>query len=142
MGPPLLLTAALSRHGYADSWCTNLRVIALWLIHVVVVKVVGLVVIDGCLVVICVIGRGVVVAIQDIFTGFAHSQVAWLRKELARDNGRALGVKNLTTGATVVLPAKGRERIAAVEAVFCVLISHPKFPIQYLSTHLSEGAAR
>jgi hypothetical protein len=74
MGPSLLLTAALSRHRYADGRGADLCVVALRLVQVVVIKVIGLMmVIDRCLVVIGVIGRVVVVAVQDIFTRLAHS---------------------------------------------------------------------
>lgn len=141
MRSALLLAAALPRHGYTDGWRTNLCVVTLRLVGLVVVKVFCLmVVVDGCLIVVGVVGRIVVVTVQDVLTRLAYSQVAWLGEELACDNGRALGVEDLATGAAVVLSAECREGISAVEAILCVLVSHPELSVQDLPPHLPEGA--
>ena len=52
-------------------------------IVVFVVKIVDLiaVVVDGCLIVVCVIRRIIVVTIDDILARLADSQVAWLPEE-------------------------------------------------------------
>lgn len=145
MRSALLLAAAFPRHWYADGGRANLCVVTLWLAQLVVVKVLCLVVmvmvVHGCLVVVGVIGRVVIVAIQDVFTRLADAKIAWLREELARDNRGALGVEDLPARAAMMLSAKSGECIAAVEAVFCVLVPHPKLAVEYLPPHLSEGAA-
>lgn len=84
MRSTLLLAAALSRHGYADGRRADLCVVTLRLANLIIIEVLGLVVvIDGCLIVIGVIGGVVIVAVQDVLTRLAYSKIARLREEFA-----------------------------------------------------------
>jgi hypothetical protein len=51
--------------------------------------------------------RIVTIALDDIFTWFANPDVGCLTEHLTRQDGRALGIENLTARPTMVLAPEG-----------------------------------
>lgn len=49
-----------------------------------------------------------------------------MAKPIARDEGGAFGVKDLTAYSTMVLSSEGRKGISTEKAFFTVFVAHPE----------------
>jgi hypothetical protein len=128
----LLFTTHLSGHGNANSRRPDLGMITLNGLRFVIVRILHLItmIVQWSLItIIGVVGRVIIVAIDDAFAWLANFEIALLAKHLAGHDRSALGVEDLSTCSAVVLSSKGSEGIATIETGLGILISHPEFTI-------------
>ena len=86
--------------------------------------------------------RVIIVTVDDGLAWLTDSEIPGLAKYLAGDQRSTFCVEDLATSAAMVLSSKGGKSISAVEAVFSILISHPKLAVKDLSSHVRKGITR
>jgi hypothetical protein len=126
------LVPNLPGHRYADSRRSNFGMVTFKVVGLFVVEFCGFLgqIVDrGLIAVVSVIGGVVVMSVYDGLAWFAHFQIAWLPKDLPGHNGRAFGIEYLAACTTMMFASKSCESITAIEAVFCILVTHPELAV-------------